>query len=229
MVNNLLERSKEDVEDYYSKEYGTQYDSDILQQAEDVFDHMKEEDIVKLVEESELAEKEQLFDLEAENAKATSEGFSDLTHKINSIRKANGLTDTRRNIQDFTPEEIAKAVSKKSKLAESKAKLDASRTALLQSGGLNALPEFVEYVKDYIKYFSNKVEDFIDYWKKDFPKTEYSDKELSDAFNEVKGEGEKAAEIEKGITKKHLESRRLELGLSDTNKLFKGSNFSIMI
>lgn len=68
----------------------------------------------KPIEESEGAKPDGLKKFVSdEKSKAIAEGFESLTHKINTIRKVNNITDERKNIQDFTEEEINKAIASK--------------------------------------------------------------------------------------------------------------------
>lgn len=56
--------------------------------------------------------------LAAEESLARQQGFKNLTHKINTIRKVNGITDERRYIQEFTKEEIEKALNAESVVSD---------------------------------------------------------------------------------------------------------------
>lgn len=59
--------------------------------------------------------------LNAEESKAKAEGFKNLTHKINTIRKVNSIADNRRYIQEFTKEEIDRAVRSVSEASDARA------------------------------------------------------------------------------------------------------------
>ncbi len=196
----------------------------------------KKSPIEKVRQQSKELEKNIKSKKQKENATTKSQEQKQESNQQTGVSEHQGVSASRNeaekqgadNSNRGTNSEGAKQEKTLTKSEKSKARLDAARKALsdklrgsTQSGGLNALPEFVEYVKAFIEYVGNKVEDFIRDWRELNPESKHTDKEIEDAFNEVK------AQREKGLTHAETEAEREAKGLGERQKREKKTDIQL--
>jgi hypothetical protein len=122
-----------------------------------------------------------------------------ISPEVKPISKQDAITETINKQEKEQPsvnERTEKAVGEKKRAdakAKAKAELDAAKKAFndklrggFQSGGLNALPEFIKLVKAYAKLGITTATDFVAKFKQDFADSTISDTELTEAFESVK-------------------------------------------
>ncbi len=128
--------------------------------------------------------------------------YSDVGKKL----MEEGYLETRKDVMDYLEsigslksQGLFKQLSEKEQaikeLSEARSKFKKAIGA--SSGGLEALPEFVEVVKAAIKAGYYTAKEFIQNFGDDY-KGKYSEKEIEDAFNKVKPQEEKALPSGKG-------------------------------
>lgn len=150
-------------------------------------------------------------------------GEARLSRETNEIAELKtDLESVNKKIEAPTP----KAKAKQNLADKKKAFIDKSKGSM-SSGGLQAIPEFVELVKAYVEYGLVTAKDFVAKFKEDFPGDKFTDEELSKAFDEINKKSEPApkdilGEIksEEGTTKlRHEDSDKIrqELGMETRN------------
>ncbi len=93
-----------------------------------------------------------------------------------------------------------------------KAFIDKSKESL-SSGGLQALPEFVNLVKAYVEYGVVTAKEFIADFRKEYPENKSTDKELTDAFEAITKKEEKVIPATTKLRHEDAAKIREELGM----------------